>query len=106
MARYRQQELKVREFEDVTIVLPQDRERIWAYPKKGAGVILFHRFYAPLGSFQPWHRFRKKLDENKNISLAACFRWADQHEIQHMVTTRAPSLEEIKKHATKPKEEK
>lgn len=102
MARYKQKGVIIREFEDLTIVLA-DKETIWAVPRRSGPNIIFHRWFAPLGSYTQWHRFRKKLDENKNVTLAKCYRWAAQHGIQSLGSTRAPTLhgEPIElKHAT------
>lgn len=90
MGRYRQQNIIIREFDEVIIVL-ENRDTIWALPKRASTNIIFHRWFSPpLGTYPDWHKFRQKLYTNRNITLNDCYRWARQHEIQSQGTTRAP----------------
>ena len=40
-----------RDFEELTIVI-ENRNTIWALPKRSQPNIIFHRWYGPLGTFE------------------------------------------------------
>ena len=78
-----------RDFEELTIVI-ENRNTIWALPKRSQPNIIFHRWYGPLGTFENWRRFRERMRANKNITLADCYRLANRWQIQMQGTTRIP----------------
>ena len=78
-----------RDFEELTIVI-ENRNTIWALPKRSQPNIIFHRWYGPLGTFENWRRFRERMRANKNITLADCYRLANRWQIQMQGTTRKP----------------
>lgn len=92
MGRYKQKEIIVRDFEEITVVL-ENRDTIWIVPKRASTTIIFHRWLSPpLGTYTNWHRFRQKLYINKRITLGDVYRWANQHEIQSQGTMRRPEI--------------
>lgn len=93
MGRFKpREEAIIREFDELTVIILY-RDTIWIVPKRASCNIIFHRWFSPpLGSFPDWHKFRKKLIENKHITLDDCYRWARTHQIQSQGTTRAPTL--------------
>ncbi len=50
---------------------------------------LFHRWFAPLGSYTGgWRDFRRKMLRNKNLDLLSCIFYAQKYDIQIHRTTR------------------
>lgn len=100
MGRYKPQHVTIRELPELTIII-EYRDTIWIIPKRASTNIIFHRWFSPpLGSFPEWHKFRQKLYTNKYITLDDVYRWARQHEIQSVGTTRAPTIDGIKFEST------
>lgn len=100
MGRYKQRGVIIRDFEDVTIVI-ENRDTIWALPKRASTNVIFHRWFGPLNTWQNWRRFRQRIWANRNLTLYDCYRLANKWEIAMVGTLRRPEiLEEIQTHAT------
>ena len=92
MGRYKQREIIIREFPEVTIVI-ESRDTIWALPKRASTNIIFHRWLGPpLGTWQNWRKFRERMRANKNITLGDCYRLANHWQIEMQGTTRRPNI--------------
>ena len=95
MGRYKQKSIIIRDFEDVTIVI-ENRDTIWALPKRSKPNVIFHRWFGPLNTWQDWRRFRERMYSNQNISLMDCYRLAERWGVPSHGTLRRPKiLEEI-----------
>lgn len=92
----------IRDFEELTIVI-ENRNTIWALPKRSKPNVIFHRWYSPLNTWQNWRRFRERMRANKNLTLNDCYRLANRWQIQMQGTTRTP---ESLKHATLARKDK
>ncbi len=93
MPRFRAEAITIRELESVHIVF-KDKETIWVLPKNSSTNIIFHRWWAPRGSYTDgWQDFRRKMFRNKQIDLLTCYRLAAKHHIQSVGTQRTPHLE-------------
>ena len=92
MGRYKQREIIIREFPELTIVI-ESRDTIWALPKRASTNIIFHRWLGPpLGTWQNWRKFRERMRANKNITLGDCYRLANHWQIEMQGTTRRPNI--------------
>lgn len=81
----------IRDFEELTIVI-EDRNTIWALPKRSMPNVIFHRWYSPLNTWQDWRRFRERMRANKNLTLNDCYRLANRWNVQMQGTTRKPKI--------------
>lgn len=82
----------MRDMERLTIIF-KDRETIWVLPKDGSTNVIFHRWWAPIGSYKAgWGQFRRLLYREKKLDIATCYRLAHRYGIQSMGTTRAPTI--------------
>jgi hypothetical protein len=84
----------VRRLERITIIF-KDNETI-AVKVKGdewGGTYLFHRWFAPLGSYTGgWRDFRRKMLRNKQLDLLSCIFYAQKYDVQIHRTTRKIEL--------------
>lgn len=94
MGRYKQRDIIIREFEELTIVIA-NRDTIWMLPRRAKINVAFHRWYGPLNTWQAWRRFRERMRANKNLTLEDCYRLARIHGITSKGSTR--SKEDIMK---------
>ena len=94
MGRWRAEAVIVRRLPEVAITF-YDRETIYVFPK-GAGVgSIFHRWFAPRGSYTGgWEQFRRKLLRYKCLDLARCHELAEEHGVLAVGTDRTPKLKE------------
>lgn len=90
MGRYKQRDITIREFDDVIIVIA-DRNTIWALNKRGPISVAFHRWFAPLNTYEDWRRFRERMRANKNLTLWEVYRIAAKWGITSQGTTRSPT---------------
>jgi hypothetical protein len=88
VGRYKQHDIIIREFEEVTIVIA-NRNTIWMLPKKANINVAFHRWYGPLNTYEGWRRFRERMRANRNITLDDCYRLARIHGITTQGSTRS-----------------
>ncbi len=96
MGRWRAEAVIIRRMPEVTITF-FDRETIYAFPKGYANGTIFHRWYAPRGSYgRGWEQFRRKLLRYKHLDLAKCHELADEHGILYIGTDRTPKLKQKK----------
>lgn len=96
MGRYKQRDIIIREFEEVTVVIA-DRNTIWALNKRGLVSVVFHRWFAPLNTWQNWRKFRERMRANKNLTMQDIYKHAARWEITSQGSTRSPAeiLEKI-----------
>lgn len=90
MGRYKQRDIIIREFEDVTVVIA-NRNTIWALNKRGPISVAFHRWFAPLNTWNNWHKFRERMRANKNLTMHDIYRHAARWEITSQGSTRSPA---------------
>lgn len=88
MGRYKQHDIIIRDFEEVTIIIA-NRNTIWMLPKKGRIAVAFHRWYGPLNTYEPWRRFRERMRANQNLTMDDCYRLARIHNITSKGSTRS-----------------
>lgn len=71
----------MRELEQVEIIF-YSTHSIYVYGKNNPTGVIFHRWYAPLGSYSDgWKIFRQKLMQYKKLDLNRCFQLAHMHGI-------------------------
>lgn len=95
MGRYKSKCVWVREIEGGRVVF-KDRETIWLINDEGANIV-FHRWWAPRGSYAPWREFRRKLWRNKNLTADTCIFYAVKFGVTHFSTLREPRKKEGEK---------
>lgn len=91
MGRFKAKKVTIREFEDIVIVF-QNGDTIWMLPRRSTPNVIFHRWFAPRGSYAKWHGFRKRLYEANHADLGYCHRMADRFGIQSQATLRNPTV--------------
>lgn len=85
----------VRRLGAVTIAF-KDKETIavQVVGEKHGITYLFHRWFAPLGSYTGgWRDFRRKMLRNKNLDLLSCIFYAQKYDVQIWRTTRPLKLD-------------
>lgn len=93
MGRFKADAIVIRKVERLTIIF-KDHETIWVLPDNASHNIIFHRWFAPRGSYgSGWQDFRRKMFRNKRIDLPTCYRLAAKHDVQSVGTARSPNLE-------------
>lgn len=92
MGRFKAKKVTIREFDDIIIVF-ENGDTIWMLPKHSTPNVIFHRWFAPRGSYgNSWHGFRKRLYEAKNADIGYCHRMADRFGVQTHATLRNPTV--------------
>lgn len=92
MGRFMSEKVIVRRLAEITIVF-YDKESIYAFPKGCASGTIFHRWYAPKGTYvKQWAPFRRKLLRYKRLNIAKCHELADYHGVLYVGTDRTPKL--------------
>lgn len=82
MAKFRAEGIIVRKLEKVEIIF-YDSHSIYVYGRNNPTGVIFHRWYAPLGSYTDgWQDFRRKLLRYKKLDLNKCFELSHQHSVQ------------------------
>jgi hypothetical protein len=95
VGRFRAEAVIVKRVKDLTIVF-YDKEHIFI-KDSNHGWTVFHRWYAPLGSYNGgWRQFRHLLLYEKNITYNHCYRLAFRWEIQSMANVKEPDLSKFK----------
>lgn len=89
MGRYKQREIIIREFEDITLIIA-NRNTIYALNKRGPISVIFHRWFGPLDTWQNWRKFRERMRANKKLTMLDCYRIANRWEIASQGSTRPP----------------
>lgn len=78
MGRYCAERTIVRHTSDLQIIF---RDKYSIYVESSMGRYVFHRWYAPRGSYGGWHIFRQSLLTRRRISLSDIFEWANANDI-------------------------
>lgn len=92
MGRFRAEAVTIRRVDDLTIVF-YDHKNIFIKDGRN-GWTVFHRWYAPLGSYNGgWRQFRHLLLYERNITFNHCYRLAFRYDIQHMANVDGPNLD-------------
>lgn len=92
MGRFRAEAVLIRRLTDVVIVF-YDRETIYVTPRGNARRALFHRWYAPRGSYQAsWGPFRRQLLRQKRLDISRCYELANKYGVLYVSTDNAPKL--------------
>lgn len=96
MGRFKQRDIIIREFDDITIVIA-NRNTIWMLPHRGLISVVFHRWFGPLDTWQNWRRFRERMRANKKLTMLDVYRLANRWEIASQGSTRpkAQIMQEI-----------
>lgn len=82
MAKFRASGVIVRRMESCEIIF-YSKQSIYVYGKNNPTGVIFHRWYAPLGTYgDSWKIFRQKLMQYKKLDLNRCFELAHQHGVQ------------------------
>lgn len=93
--RFKAEAVIIRKVGDLTIVF-YDKETIYV-KDNGHGWAVFHRWFAPRGSYSGgWKQFRHLLLYEKRITYAHCYRLAFRWEIASRANVRAPDLSKAK----------
>lgn len=93
MGRYKAEHITIRRINGLEIVF-RDRLSIYVRREGEKGYTVFHRWYAPRGSYTGgWSNFRQKLRRSRKLSLLSCFETAAQYDIQSLHTDRELKLE-------------
>lgn len=90
MGRYKQRDIIIREFDEITIVIA-NRNTIWALNKRGPISVVYHRWFGPLNTYQNWRRFRERMRANKNMTMLDVYRLANRWNIDSQGSTRSPT---------------
>lgn len=96
MGRFKAKAVIVKEVRrtGLTIIL-YDRETIYVHDNKH-GWAVFHRWFAPLGSYgRGWRQFRHLLEYEKNIDFNHCYRLAFRHGIASQKVKKGPDLTKV-----------
>lgn len=72
-----------------------NRESIYIYNSTN-GWTVFHRWFAPRGSYKGWVRFRELLLREKNVDYNHCFKLAFQRDIPSQSVAKGPDLSSFK----------
>ena len=92
MGRFRAEAVTIKRVDDLIIVF-YDKKSIYIKDDKH-GWTVFHRWYAPLGSYTGgWQQFRHLLFYEKRITFNHCYRLAFRWDITHMAGVKAPNLD-------------
>lgn len=92
MGRFKVQHVLIRRLPDVVIVF-YNRETIYCFPRGYSNGTIFHRWFAPRGSYvNSWQPFRRKLLRYKHLDIAKCHELADEHGVLYVGTDRGPNL--------------
>lgn len=87
MAKFKSSGITVRRLEKVEIIF-YSSHAIYIYGRNNITGVVFHRWYAPLGSYTDgWQDFRRKMMRYKKLDLNKCFELAHQHGIQSSGTS-------------------
>lgn len=92
VGRYKQAQVYVREFDDVTIVL-LNQETIYAMPKTGTPNIIYHRFFGERGTYPNWKKFRTSMRYDKTLTRRRVHSIAMRNHIDSFGTQRQPNLQ-------------
>lgn len=93
MGRFKAEAVILRDLDDLTILF-KDRETIYIFPKESSTNIIFHRWFAPKGSYTAgWQDFRRALWRNAKLDVPTIYRLGIKYGIQTMGTHRAPNIE-------------
>lgn len=94
MERFKSEAVKVRYVDDLTIVF-FNGESIYIHDKL-QGWVVFHRWFAPRGSYvNSWRNFRRLLLREKHLTLSHCYRIAFAYDIP-VQRAKAPDLSKVK----------
>lgn len=94
MGRFRAEAVLIRRTREVVITF-YDKETIYVAPRGYANMTVFHRWFAPRGSYQSnWAPFRRQLLRQKHLNIAKCCELANRYGVLYIGTVRAPSLKE------------
>lgn len=92
MGRFRADKVIIRRLPEVVITF-YSRESIYVFPRGAHNGAIFHRWWAPRGSYcGGWQAFRRKLYRYKHLDLAKCHELAHYHEVLYVGTDRPPKL--------------
>ena len=81
MAKFEAEGVIIRKLDKVEIIFYSTRS-IYVYGVNNITGVIFHRWYAPLGSYgDGWKIFRQKLMQYKRLDLNKCFELAHVHQI-------------------------
>lgn len=78
MGRFHAEKIIVREIGGMEIVF-WDKYSI--YVKDATHCFVFHRWYAPRGSYGEWKKFKQLLLQRRHLQLVDVFELADKHGI-------------------------
>lgn len=98
MGRFKADKIIVRLLSEVAITF-YDKETIYVFPKGCGNGTIFHRWFAPRGSYgNGWSQFRRQLLRQRHLDLARCHELADRYGILYVGTDKPPKLnpEDIK----------
>lgn len=96
MGRFRAEAVLIRRLPEVVITF-YDKETIYVAPRGCGNMMVFHRWFAPRGSYQSsWGPFRRQLLRQKHLTGARCCELADRYEVMHIGTDRGPKLKDKK----------
>ena len=95
MGRFRAEAVIVREVNDAVIVF-YNKESIYVKNVANGQWTVFHRWFAPRGSYNDgWRQFRHLLLYEKKISYAHCYRLAFRWDISSQIA-KSPDLSKFK----------
>ena len=94
MGRFKAKKIIIRRLPEVVIIF-YSKEAIYVFPRGCGRGSLFHRWFAPKGSYgASWQPFRRKLMRYKHLDLARCHEIANAHDVVYVGTDRKPQLNE------------
>lgn len=85
--RFRAEEITIRQVGQIEIIF-WDKETIYVVDSRRAVRYIFHRWFAPRGSYKNWQRFRQALWSSQHKQMAWYFEEAATWEIPFTTTTR------------------
>lgn len=93
MGRFQAEETIVRELRDIEIVF-WDSQSIYVYERRSGRWVIFHRWFAPRGSYgEYWGDFRRKMLRYRGLDMAGCRRLAERYGVEVAGTDRPVKLE-------------
>lgn len=96
MGRFRADAVIIRKVNDVRIVF-YNKESIYVQNQTDGKWTVFHRWFAPRGSYNNgWRQFRHLLLYEKKITHTHCYHLAFRWDILSQITTKVPDLSKFK----------
>jgi len=93
VGKFRAEAVIVKHVNNIEIVF-YNKETI--YVKNGDRWVIFHRWFAPKGSYKDWEIFKHLLLSSKHADLTYCYEKALCYEISSQLASRPPDLSKVK----------